>query len=463
MASCQRSDDFAEKHTACLRTESVASAHELNSLPPMQRLPSPSAHWHTCLPEVARGHRTAECLVVLIVGAGFVGEHLIDCFSQAFLTFALDHNPHRCSHLRARYARNANVHIISHVDEEQRSKEFDLCLISVPTLLLADQVSVDTQDIVRAVRDVGIHARRGSAVVIESSVKVGTSRQLLEPLRKRGVYVGYSPERVDPGRTYPIFRDIPKLVAGIDQESLDQINKFYQRVFTTTVPVRSLETAEMTKLFENCQRLLLISYVNEIADTCAELDIDIHDVCEAARTKPFGYVPFFPSLGAGGHCIPVNPWYLLADGHNLPTLRQAALSNQERPLQKAREIFQLATEATDEHQPCIEPKLPRILVYGIGFKKGSSSLAYSSAALLADELTSMGACVKYFDEAVNTGRWPSLRRADLHAQVTRPDGSSCQLLDAEYDIVVVTQSPDARDRGPLRGLERCRVIYFAPR
>ncbi len=169
---------------------------------------------------------------------------------------------------------------------------------------------------------------------MESKVTVGTTRHVLRPLRERGMFVGFSPERVDPGRMDPPTHAIPKFLAAMDEASMDRISDLYGAAFDRVVPVSSLETTEMSKLFENWFRLINIAYVNEIADACAAHGIDPNEKVRACAIKPYGYMSFTPGLGAGEPCIPVNPHYLLVN-NDLPLLASAMAANASRPATRA--------------------------------------------------------------------------------------------------------------------------------
>ncbi|PWN27525.1 nucleotide sugar dehydrogenase [Jaminaea rosea] len=406
-------------------------------------------------------HRGEPTPTVLVVGCGYVGEQLVAAFSRAYNVFALDVSAARREILREQYAGNINVTVIGDVADSADARDFDLALISVPTLLEKDGQSVNTNHIKSAVEVVTRYAKPYSTVVVESSVTVGMTRNLLSDLRKRNVFVGFSPERVDPGRTFPAFEDIPKVISGIDSESLERVQFYYDRIFARTVPTKSMETAEFTKLFENCQRLMLITYVNEMADACALHGVDIQDVCQAAASKPFGYTPFTPSLGAGGHCIPVNPYYLLVN-NDLPLLRHAAESNKERAYAKAEEIAGLAKKISSLKQNGTRSAAGRVLIYGVGFKKGSDCLSHSPSLVVADELARMGVDVAYVDDAVEGLKHLRIPSETLQRRVPgAAEGEEEYLLDASFDVVVVAHKPDAPHRAIFDQLRRTQVVYFA--
>lgn len=416
----------------------------------MSRLPSLDAEPATVAP---RGFSTIkeDRPIVLVVGVGYVGKHLVERFSHACDVIGFDLNEGRCKTLQEGFDADllTNIKMISDLAADSRTSTFDLALISVPTVLLEDNKTVDTRHIQAAVAMVATRARPGSTVVIESSVTVGMTRSLLGPagadLRSKGVFVGFSPERVDPGRQLPLFKDIPKVVAGIDDASLAVITRFYSSNFSKVVPVKSLETAEFCKLYENCQRLMLIAYVNEVADACEAHGVDIHDVCAASATKPFGFTPFTSSLGAGGHCIPVNPFYLLSNSE-LPLLRKAAEANQIRPIEKARRIAKAAKSRAALHhgQP------PMVLIYGMGFKTGEASLAYAPTVSLARELERQDCRVMYFDDYVRSEEWQRLPN----------DMFNSYRLDELFDTIVVAQRPVPYHRCVLDALQRTVVVNF---
>jgi nucleotide sugar dehydrogenase len=188
-------------------------------------------------------------------------------------------------------------------------------------------------------------------------------------------------QRVDPGRTFPAFEDIPKIVSGLDAASLDSISQLYGRVFKTLLPVSTPEVAEMTKLYENCQRMVCAAYANEMADACNALGIDAWEVSEAAASKPFGYVPFRPGPGIGGHCIPVNPYYLLSTC-SMPILEHATTTSWQRPAEIAKRFMQTLLRENYHTSTTTTAKTerPRVLVVGVGFKRGQSVMSNSPGA-----------------------------------------------------------------------------------
>ena len=207
------------------------------------------------------------------------------------------------------------------------------------------------------------------------------------------------------------------MVSGLDdvvEGSLAAIARLYSAVFDYVVPVSKPEVAEMMKLYENCQRMVCIAYANEMADACVPHGIDPFEVCEAASTKPFGYTPFKPSLGVGGHCIPVNPFYLLKNC-SFPLLEAATESMRSRPARIARRaIDNLADDETHMAVPSQSPRRQaRVLVVGMGFKPGQSNLVNSPGLELAKSFSVSGKVdVWWADPLLRQEAIPQIPRLD---------------------------------------------------
>ncbi|KAJ3541610.1 hypothetical protein NM208_g4531 [Fusarium decemcellulare] len=384
--------------------------------------------------------------LVAVIGVGFVGTGLVDSFSSKYEILGFDISEDRVRELRTEFKARPNVAFTSTEADLGKATHF---LVSVPTLLLPDK-SIDLSYLRSALRKVEQWAQPGSTVVIESSVAIGLTRELLGPIAKsRGLFAGMSPERIDPGRTEPPMRSIPKVVSGLDDVvpgSLDAIVRLYGRVFDTIVPVSKPEVAEMTKLYENCQRMMCIAYANEMADACRGLNIDPFEVSNAAATKPFGYLPFTPSLGVGGHCIPVNPYYLLSNSE-FPILKAAAQKMNERPKEIAQRIMQnfLAQEKERRRDSGIEMR-KRVLVVGMGFKAGQSHLVNSPGLQLAQELNKfdLELEVSFADPLVAQSAVPQIQRL--------PDQDWAKEKLEEFDLIVVSHRQHGLDFGVLAEL-----------
>lgn len=255
--------------------------------------------------------------------------------------------------------------------------------------------------------------------------------------------VGMSPERVDPGRTDPPFELIPKVISGLDNTALKSITEIYSCVFETLVPVPQPEVAELTKLYENCQRMMCITLANEMADACHELGINHHDVSKAASTKPFGFLPVTAGAGIGGHCIPINPWYLMSTSNAWTTLEAATKKTRSRPAVLAARLLRTLTLPN-----------PRILVVGLAFKPGESlttnspGLAYAEA--LHRILTQRQRLfdLQYYDPLVKESvipRWADWRKTSL---------------DRSFDVIVVLLRQKGVDWSVLERLDKTvNVVY----
>lgn len=317
---------------------------------------------------------------ICVIGVGYVGEHLLTNFKRKYNVICVDISQERIKLLKEKYP-----DVTFHSDFHDSISYSDVFLVSVPTLV--DKNKQINLGPLHAVKEKLLHlARPGSLVMVESSVYIGATREIFGILRNKGIYVGFSPERVDPGRTEPPMEEIPKVISGLDPQSLQVCKDIYKSVFNKVVPVSSPETAEMCKLYENCFRMVNIAYVNEIADLCGNLGIDVHEMIDAASTKPFGFMPFRPGVGVGGHCIPVNPYYLFKSG-DLPVLRYSTTLMENRPIEKAREIV-------EKYNPS------NILITDIGFKKGESLLTNSPRYTLYLQLKALGKNVKVYDPIV---------------------------------------------------------------
>ncbi|CCT71685.1 related to UDP-N-acetyl-D-mannosamine 6-dehydrogenase [Fusarium fujikuroi] len=387
-------------------------------------------------------------ILVAVIGIGFVGTGLVSTFSTAYPVLGFDVSQKRIAEVAREFCTRPNTRFTTQESDLGQATHF---LISVPTLLLPDK-SVDLSYIKSALDVIWRWAKPQSTIVVESSVAVGMTRKLLGPLALSNDYfVGMSPERIDPGRTEPPMHSIPKVVSGLDDispGSLSSITKLYQRVFDQVIPVSSPEVAEMTKLYENCQRMMGIAFANEMADACISHNINPFEVCRAASTKPFGYMPFSPSLGVGGHCIPVNPYYLLLN-NDFPLLRQAAERMHQRPRRIALRI--LNELYADEHQSdsgILVPK--RVLIVGIGFKAGQSHLVNSPGLALAEEFQRLSQVdVMFADSLVHQSQVPHIEKL--------PEKSWKKDCLEDFDVIVVAFRQVAMELGVLKNIRGVKV------
>ena len=368
---------------------------------------------------------------VCIIGVGYVGEHLVSAFSKEYHVIGFDISKPRVAEMKEHFVNNSNVTITF---DESHLENAALYCISVPTLLQHDNTINDSY-LKSAVSTVSKYAVPGSCVVMESSVSVGMTRQLVSFLRERGVFVGFSPERVDPGRISPTVDEIPKIISGMDDASLMSIDKYYSSVFKMVVKVSSMETAEMCKLYENCFRMINIAYINEIADACKAHNINHEEMIRACSTKPFGFMPFNSGLGVGGYCIPINPFYLFVN-NNLPLLEHATKTTMQRPQEKARSFCKENTN------------IENIAVVGIAFKPGQKITANSPAYAFVKSLEEQGKNITVYDPLVENSDVKFLNDKDW----------SADFLNNHFDAVIIAMKQHNVDYGVLQNYKG-KIVY----
>jgi len=238
------------------------------------------------------------------------------------------------------------------------------------------------------------------------------------------------------------MRTIPKVISGLTPSSLAAITRLYTPVFNTLVPVSRPEVAEMMKLYENCQRMMNIAFANEMADACIPHGIDPFEVADAAATKPFGYMAFTPSAGVGGHCIPVNPYYLLSNSE-FPLLRAAAEKMSRRPGEIARRVVD-----------GLEGRRGRVLVVGVGFKRGQSVLSNSPGVEVVRALKGAeGVEVVFVDPLVKHSVVDGVERLG-------DDQWKKEVLEG-FDVIVVVVRQVGLDFAVLEELEGVKVEMWA--
>ncbi|QKS46382.1 nucleotide sugar dehydrogenase [Paenibacillus cellulosilyticus] len=280
-------------------------------------------------------------------------------------------------------------------------------IICVPTPL-TEEHTPDVSFITNACMCLRAYLQPNQLVVVESTTYPGTTRELVQPLLEQSglkagadFHLAYSPERIDPGNhSYPV-EDVPKLVSGITPRCLERVTELYGCIFRHVVPVSSTDIAEAAKLLENSFRLINISFINEFAKLCDELRLNIWEVIEAASTKPYGFMPFQPGPGIGGHCIPVDPLYLQwtarRSGAESRFIELSHDTNETMPQYMVNRIIRLLG-------PDRTLSGSSILLIGIAYKKNIADMRESSALPLIKLLQQAGAEVKYYDPYV-----PSVR------------------------------------------------------
>jgi UDP-N-acetyl-D-glucosamine dehydrogenase len=324
--------------------------------------------------------------------------------------------------------------------ESRCCRGFDIAAITVPTPLT--EGNPDLSHIESAAQSLGRFLRPGATVVLESTTYPGTTEELVGPILEDvsglvagdDFFLGYSPERIDPGSQRWTLVNTPKVVSGIDQSSLDAVKSFYDDVVERTVPVSNPKVAELTKLMENTFRHVNIAWVNELAMFAGDLGIDVWEAIDAASTKPFGFMPFRPGPGVGGHCLPIDPSYLSWRvkrrlGESFRFVELANDVNDHMPSYVVRRIM----ENLNRRRLAVNGS--RILILGLAYKRNTGDARESPAVAVADRLLALGADVRAADPHVTDGH--------LSQHVTRVDAASDEV--SEADLVVLLTDHDQFD------------------
>lgn len=325
--------------------------------------------------------------------------------------------------------------------------QMDVAIICVPTPL-TEFHEPDLSYIRNTAEAIAPHLREGQLIILESTTYPGTTEEVLIPILESnnccdlkvardagtaGFYVAFSPEREDPGNDTVARRDLPKVIGGAGPVALELASAVYSTIFNRTIPVSTPATAEMTKLLENIYRCVNIALVNELKQLCQRMDIDIFEVIDAAKTKPFGFQAFYPGPGLGGHCIPIDPFYLSwkAKQFDFRTrfIELAGEVNTAMPYY----VIEQTTAALNEREKAL--KNSKVLVLGMAYKRDVDDLRESPSLTIIELLRQRGAIVSYNDPFfpyVGQGRHYHL---DMH----------CAPLDdlGQYDcVLIVTDHSD---------------------
>jgi UDP-N-acetyl-D-glucosamine dehydrogenase len=403
----------------------------------------------------AAAERETTAYDVAIVGAGYVGVPLAQVFAQAGRSVVLvevdaarvdqlnrgeSYIEDVPSELLGSLVRDGGLAATTDYDV---LRDTDAILIALPTPL-SKQREPDLSIVLDAAAQIGRRLRPGHLVVLESTTYPGTTRDALQPVleRESGLRAGadfhlaFSPERVDPGRVDWTTKTVPKVVGGIDEASTDAAAALYESAVDTVHRVSSPEAAELTKLLENIFRSVNIALVNELAQLCDRMEIDIWEVVDAAATKPFGFMPFQPGPGLGGHCIPIDPFYLTwkAREYDFSTrfIELAGEVNQNMPYYCRSRVSQALNHGARKSLAGA-----RVLVLWVAYKSDIADWRESPAVKLIDLLGNAGALVDYHDDHV-----PSFAADGIAL-------SSVPLEPAAYDVVVIATAHSSIDYAKL--------------
>jgi len=285
--------------------------------------------------------------------------------------------------------------------ESNFSADTKIICICVPTPLGGSH-QPDLSILKAATKDVGRNLKTGMLVIIESTIQPGTTRNVVVPIleKESGLardqfLVAYSPERIDPMNKKFTIKNTPKLAAGLTTEAANQAKEFYSKFIDQVDICDSLEVAETAKLLENSFRLVNISFINELAIFCQKIGIDVNDVIKAASTKPYGFMPFYPSVGVGGHCIPVDPLYLAEAAREVGApvrfIELADEINLEMPTYFVGRASEMLGGLKDK----------KVLVIGVSYKPNVADVRESPVISLINGLNKKGAQVSWHDDLVN--------------------------------------------------------------
>jgi UDP-N-acetyl-D-glucosamine dehydrogenase len=404
-----------------------------------------------------------------IVGLGYVGLPLAVAFAEAgheVTGLDLDRTKVEALNAGRSYVEDVPDSVLEPLGERLRaSAEYadmascEAVIVCVPTPLTSSR-EPDLTFLIEAATALSGVLRSGQLVVLESTTYPGTTRERLTPILEESgltvgsdVFVAFSPERIDPGRTDYTIRTTPKLVGGMTPACTERARDLYALVCDEVVVVSSPETAELSKLLENVFRSVNIAFVNELAQLCDRLGIDVWEVIDAASTKPFGFMRFDPGPGMGGHCLPVDPFYLAfrAREQNFypEFIELAGKVNQAQPAFCVERIERVLNQAA------MPVKGSKILLLGAAYKSGSGDTRESPALVILRLLQALEADVSYHDPFVpalpefglaSADLGPALAEADLVAIVTAHPG-------IDYADVVAKAARTLDFRGVTRELD----------
>ena len=406
-----------------------------------------------------------------VIGIGYVGlPLLLELVQAGFETVGIDIDRERVAALNG-----GKSYVTDVTDDEVRAaratgrfeattdfgvlSRLDTVNICVPTPLLKTR-DPDLSYVAAAVDEVSRHLRAHQLIVLESTTWPGAVEEFVQPRLERGglragrdFFLAFSPERVDPGNSEWTIRNIPKVVGGVDSESLRVARAFYEQIVDTVVPVSSTRVAEMVKLIENTFRAVNIGLANEVALMSHRLGVDVWEAIEAAQTKPFGFMPFYPGPGLGGHCLPVDPFYLSwkarQDGFESRFIDLAGYVNAGMP----HYVLQRIADALNSRARAINGS--HVHLVGVAYKPGVGDTRESPALDIAELLIERGAEVSYSDPFAVAPQVPALRHRALEEALS--GGIDCAVITTHHPGIdygaVVRSAPLVVDtRNALKGI-----------
>ena len=398
-----------------------------------------------------------------IVGLGYVGLPTAVAYADAgFTVVGIDTNGERCAAIMAgeSYIEDVPSSDVARVRRDDRltavtalaaAGDLDVVDICVHTPL-GDTREPDTSAIEAVGEALSASQRPGQLIVLTSTSYPGTTEDVLRPILERSglvmgvdIFLAFAPERIDPGNKRFTLRTTPKVVGGVDDASTEVARQALTTIVDVVTPVRDATTAEMVKVLENTFRMINIGFANEVAQMCRRLGVDVWEVIESAATKPYGFMPFYPGPGVGGHCIPVDPSYLQWKMRNLDFRTRFIDLGNEVNRGMPDYVVQRADDVLNDIGRSMRGS--RILLVGVAYKPNIGDVRESPAIEVADRLLGRGALVRYVDPHVAS---LSIRGGSSLAAVELTAGE----LEAS-DLVVITTAHAAidwaliRERAPL--------------
>jgi UDP-N-acetyl-D-glucosamine dehydrogenase len=407
-----------------------------------------------------------------VVGLGYVGlPLLVEAAQSGFEAVGIDLDQRKISAITAgeNYIEDVNGDDLRKFVKEGRLRatsdwdvvsELDAISICVPTPLRKTK-DPDISFIVAAMEEIGPRLRKGQTVILESTTYPGTTDELVLPeFEKTGLVVGkdfflaFSPERVDPGNARFHTRNTPKIIGGITPECTKKACEVYSAIFEQVIPVSSTRCAEMVKLLENTFRSVNIGLVNEVALMCDKLKLDVWEVIDAAATKPFGFMPFYPGPGLGGHCIPIDPhylaWKLRTLNHTARFIELASEVNSFMP----HFVVEKVTRALNEDRKPANGS--RVLVVGVAYKPNVKDVRESPALDIISLLAGMSAIVEYHDPFVPVIHEGERDMASLDLTRERLAAADCVVIvtnhkSLDYDLIMEASRLVVDTRNAIKG------------
>jgi UDP-N-acetyl-D-glucosamine dehydrogenase len=417
-----------------------------------------------------------------VVGLGYVGLPLVVEMAHAgFNVVGIDVLPHKVAMINKgeSYIQDVPTEVLAPLVKAGKIKattdfaavrELDTINICVPTPLRKTK-DPDMSYIVKSCEEIAKHFHPGLLLILESTTYPGTTDELMLPMFEAGglkvghdFFLCFSPERVDPGNPKFQTKNIPKVVGGITPECTKTGALFYKQALDTVVPVGSTRVAEMVKLLENTFRMINIGLVNEIAIMCDRMDINVWEVIEAAATKPFGFMPFFPGPGLGGHCIPIDPFYLSwktkQSGIEARFIELAGYINGQMP----HYVVDKVQNALNEHSKPL--KGSKVHVMGVAYKRDIDDVRESPALDIIHLLTKRGAKVSYSDPFVQHIRPDHEHGIGFDLRSVDPAearGADCVVIvtdhkSFDYPALVRNAKLIVDTRNALKGLESEKIF-----